>query len=134
MSHDDYRKEALRQLGDVNFYSPCNDSFTRSTSMKLQQFLKLLYKRKFINLRELRFLSPPDAPRDRQFYILPKVRKSNWPNPAIPPGRPIISDVSSVSRNCASFIEHFLAPIARSLPSYVTVSYTHLTLPTILLV
>ena len=37
----------------------------------------------------------------------------------MPIGRPIISDVGSVSRRCASLIEHFLSPLARKLDSYV---------------
>ena len=119
VSRDDYCNEAYRQLCDENFYTPREDSLVRSTALKLTQLLNHLYRNHFINLRELRTLSPPEEPRDRCFYLLPKVHKSVWPSPTMPPGRPIISDVDSVSRKCASFIEYFLSPIARNLDSFV---------------
>ena len=37
----------------------------------------------------------------------------------MPPGRPIVSDVKSVSRDCASFIDFFLSPIAQAAQSYL---------------
>ena len=36
-----------------------------------------------------------------------------------PLGRPIVSDVNSVSRACASFVEYFLVQIPQSSPSYL---------------
>lgn len=119
ISRDDYRNEAYRQLCNEKFYVPVDESLCKSTAVKLTQLLNHLHKNHFINLRELRALSPPASPRDRHFYLLPKVHKTEWPTPTMPPGRPIVSDVDSVSRKCASFIEFFLAPIARNLKSYV---------------
>lgn len=43
-------------------------------------------------------------------FVLPKIHKNVWPDPEIPSGHPIVSDVDSVSRPYASFLEHFLAP------------------------
>ena len=116
---DEYRGEAFRQLSNDTFYSLCDKSLAHTTAAKLTQLLNHLRTNRFINKREFRFLAPPDHPRERSFYLLPKVHKSDWPTPCMPRGRPIVSDVKSVSRNCASLVEHFLAPIARSLPSYV---------------
>jgi len=69
--------------------------------------------------REVRALQPPDAPVDRRLYLIPKLHKPRWPFNHMPPGRPIVSNTSSVFRGCASLIEHFLTPIARKTPSYV---------------
>ena len=114
-----YNNEALRQLCDENFYDPCDNDLTRGTAAKLTRLLRHLHATHFITKREFLALAPPTSPDDRKFYLLPKVHKSSWPNPCMPPGRPIVSDCSSVSRSCASFVEFFLAPIARQLPSYV---------------
>ena len=116
---DEYRDEAFRQLHDDKFYTVCVDSLSHGTAAKLCRLLQHLYSNKFINKRELDFLIPPVNPQQRRFYLLPKLHKSDWPSPMMPPGRPIVSDVGSVSRNCASLVEFFLAPIARQLPSYV---------------
>ena len=64
-------------------------------------------------------MDPPNEPQQRRFYLLPKMHKSIWPDQCMPPGRPIISDVNSVSRQCASMIDFFLAPLAKLNPSYV---------------
>ena len=62
---------------------------------------------------------PPDDFQPRRFYVLPKVHKDSWPDEEMPPGRPIVSDVGSVSRSCANLIEHFLAPIVQRSSSYL---------------
>jgi hypothetical protein len=116
---DEYRNEAFRQLCNEKFYSQSDVNLSRSTNVKLTRLLKNLHSRRFITKRELVFLVPPDVPRERYFYLLPKLHKTEWPTPCMPPGRPIVSDVKSVSRNCASLVEYFLAPIARQLQSYV---------------
>ena len=118
-SKADYCSEAFRQLCDSKFYQPCERSLTSITAAKLSRLLKHLLATRFISKREFLALTPPANPNDRSFYLLPKVHKPDWPNPRMPPARPIVSDVGSVSRNCASFVEFFLAPIARQLPSYV---------------
>lgn len=116
---DEYLNEGYRQLSNDGFYLPTTDSLSDRTGMKLRQFLNYLHKRRFITLRELRGLLPPTQPRERSFYLLPKIHKPTWPTSLMPPGRPIVSDCDSISRKCASFVEFFLAPVARSLPSYV---------------
>ena len=115
----EYDQEAFRQLHDANFYRPIETSLRTATENRLVNFLSLLQKRRFITRRENRALMPPETPRDREFYLTPKIHKSVWPSACMPPGRPIVSDVQSVSRPCASFIEHFLAPIAQVADSYV---------------
>ena len=69
--------------------------------------------------RELLFLLPPPSCRERCFRLIPKLHKSVWPNPARPPGRPIISDRSSATRNVGNLIEHFLKPLCEKLPSHL---------------
>lgn len=115
----DYEAEAFRQLANSDFYLPIEKSVAAFTKGRLSNFRDFLYKSRFLTLRESRALRLPDEPKDRRFYLLPKLHKADWPNPRMPPGRPIVSDTLSVSRSWASFIEHFLAPVAQRSRSYV---------------
>ncbi len=114
-----YEREAFRQLADSNFYALIDHDLTLSTRQRLNTLLSLLRDRHFLSSRETRALEPPKEPKHRRFYLLPKIHKNDWPEQDMPPGRPIISDVGSVSRKCASLVEFFLAPLARRAPSFV---------------
>ena len=118
-SVEEYDAESYRQLADTRFYQPIEEEMTQFTARRLRNFLDFLVKKRFLSRKESRALQPPSAPKDRLFYLIPKLHKETWSTTSMPPGRPIISDVDSVSRRCASLVEHFLAPVARSLPSYV---------------
>jgi hypothetical protein len=115
----EYESEALRQLSEANFYRPLDAPLTDLVATRLSNFLNFLQRKHFLTRREVRALQPPDAPVDRRFYLIPKLHKPTWPTAHMPPGRPIVSDTASVSRGCASLIEHFLTPIARKTPSFV---------------
>ena len=111
MKTSHYNAEALRQLQDVEFYEPLNRDVSLFTKQRLDIMLQTLYQRKFITRRELRFLSPESDNSERKFYLLPKLHKDEWPSLHVPPGRPIVSDVNSVSYNCSKILEFFLNPL-----------------------
>ena len=48
-----------------------------------------------------------------QFHILPKAHKPNIP------GRPVVSPVECHTSKISKFVDHFLQPNAKSLPSYI---------------
>lgn len=114
-----YEEEVFRQLNNRDIYAATSKDFSTTTATRLKQLLLHIKSKGLLTARELKALLPPDEPKRRTFYILPKLHKEVWPDPEMPPGRPIISDVGSVSRQCASFIDYFLSPIAQSLPSYI---------------
>ena len=118
-----YEQEAYRQLSDTSRYRETVNDVDRATKQRLTVLLQHLRNAAFISPREFRALLPPEKYKPRRFFLLPKVHKSEWPDEEMPPGRPIVSDVDSVSRPCASFLEHFLAPIAQSAPSYLRDSH-----------
>ena len=119
LPRDEYVAEAHRQLSDTNFYAAVSTDLSSFTKQRLANFLNILYKKAFISLREFKALEPPCNPRDREFYLLPKAHKSEWTFPSMPPGRPIVSDTGSISRRCASLLEHFLSPLAKQARSYI---------------
>ncbi len=114
-----YEAEAFRQLCDTNFYQSLDKSSDFYVSKRLKVLLSHLHKSGFLSTREERALQPPMSSRPRNFYLLPKLHKKSWHYSSMPPGRPIVSDTSSVSRGCADLLEFFLAPIARSCKSFV---------------
>ncbi len=116
-----YDAEAYRQLTNEAFYEPINHDPDGQVLQRMKVLLSLLREKKLITRREALplALQPPVAPSARQFYLLPKAHKDVWPFARMPPGRPIVSDVNSVTRTCASLIEHFLGPLARKNRSYV---------------
>ena len=120
---DKYVAEAERQLRDEKQYRATDANIDFITGQRLKVLLLHLRNTGFISVREFRALSPPPDFKPRRFYLLPKVHKDLWPDPEMPPGRPIVSDVGSVSRACASFIDFFLSPIAQAAPSYLRDSH-----------
>ena len=116
---DSYDREAYRQLSNSEFYSPQGKDLTTNTARILNNLLSYLRKRGFLSTREMHALQPKAKPQQRNFYLLPKMHKDAWPDPCMPPGRPIISDVNSVSRKCASLIDYFLSPLAKLNASFV---------------
>ncbi len=119
LPRDEYEAEAERQLSDTRFYAADSKDLASFTKQRLCNFLNILCKKGFISKREMKALEPPRSPRNREFYLLPKAHKEKWTFANMPPGRPIVSDTGSISRRCASFIEYFLAPLAKRARSYV---------------
>lgn len=64
-------------------------------------------------------------PRPRRFYLLPKVHnpRNKWPNPFMPPGRPIVSDCGSESHRVAESIDFYLNPLSTNHFSYIRDTY-----------
>lgn len=114
-----YNNEASRQLLDPDFYQRCDVDLTRVTNSKVAQILNYLKSRRFITKREFHYLFPPSDSKERSFRMLPKLHKQLWPSPGMPPGRPIVSDRSSSTRNVGNLIDFFLQPLCEKLPSHL---------------
>jgi hypothetical protein len=73
---------------------------------------------------EAEYFAPPLEPRERQFYLLPKIHKdpNTWKT-AVPPGRPIVSDCSSDTYKLAELVDYFLTPLSFKHPAYVQDTY-----------
>lgn len=118
LNAESYNHECSHQLGNEAFYRRLPSSLPDNEGV-LTNILNSLHMSGHINRKELRFLSPPLNPRDRRFYVLPKLHKCTWPSLEMPPGRPIISDINSWSGHSSKFIEFHLFPLAKSLPSFL---------------
>lgn len=121
LNRKDYLKECLRQLEDTKYYQLLSEPCYPSTSRIISNFINTMKERGEISAALAKNLLPPDNPRPRLFYTLPKIHKSTdkWPLKIIPPGRPIVSDINSESYNVAKYIDFHLKPLARRIPSFV---------------
>ena len=114
-----YKEEAALQLSNPTFYRRIPDDSSQRVKSRISQLLNHLRDQGFITKRELNFLLPPTSFKERPFYLLPKLHKTTWPNPGMPPGRPIISDKESITRNASNIVEFFLKPLCILLPSHL---------------
>ena len=121
MDKEKYINEGHRQLSDERYYKKLENPIFSETSLKVTEILQDLQEAHFISEKQFQYLKPPEEPRPRQLYMLPKIHKplEKWPVLNMPPGRPIISDCSSESYKVAEYIDHFLQPLATKHESYL---------------
>lgn len=122
MDREQYVLEAQRQLNDPTYYKKLENPIYMETIPMIQDILLNLKKKKVINAKQLQYLQGDLQPRERRFYILPKIHKnpSTWTVPyEIPKGRPIVSDCGSETYQTAEFLDFFLNPLSTRHPSYV---------------
>ena len=110
---EQYLKEAKRQLSDTKYYEQQTIDHTTNTAYEIYTFLTYLNTNYYIDDDLFEFLSPNNRPRTPIFHMLPKIHKRNNP------GRPIILGCDSPSGNLSVFLDHYLKPIVRHLPSYI---------------
>lgn len=71
-------------------------------------------KAHILDKKEKAFLIPM-APRIPTMYYLPKNTKML----TIPPGRPIVSGINSITARIGKYIDFYLQPIVKKVPSYL---------------
>ena len=122
MNKSDYLLENYRQLSNTNNYEKLNEFIQPKTASKILQILSKMKKESIISEKQFNYLKPPDNPRPRRFYTLPKIHKpiESWTVPSkVPPGRPIISNCNSETEKIAIFIDKFLKQKSTLHPSYI---------------
>ena len=87
---------------------------TESHNSKVIEQLEAMRVRGEIN-EKVRDHLMVQKPRTSQLYLLPKIHKNVSPVP----GRPIVSANDSPTERISAFVDHFLAPIARTSKSYI---------------
>uniref|UniRef100_A0AAR2ILA8 Uncharacterized protein n=1 Tax=Pygocentrus nattereri TaxID=42514 RepID=A0AAR2ILA8_PYGNA len=119
MDRDSYIKEAERQLNQEEYYKKLPEPIILETVPEVCTILTQLREGGYINKKQESYLMGPDNPRQRFFYLLPKIHKSqeSWSIPyEMPPGRPIVSDCGSETYATAEYIKYFLNPISTRHP------------------
>lgn len=125
MDRDLYVKEAERQLFNTKYYRKLDKLINENNVSKIHNILTDMYRDKFISKDQLNYLSGPTDYKTRTFYLLPKVHKKReaWPQPNMPEGRPIVSDINSETYRVSEFIDYFINPLAMKHFTYIKNSY-----------
>ena len=129
MDKCNYVSEGHRQLSNPLHYKQISAPLYLDNSKKISKILENLHSSGHLTSKEFKFLTPPENPRQRRFYMLPKIHKDKkvWPIPNVmPPGRPIVSDCNSESERIAMYIDAFIKIRANKHPSYIKNTYDFL--------
>ena len=110
---NEYLKEAYRQLNDRDYYIPIGNNPIGDLISEISSFISFLYQQSHIDYPTFKFLDPKINARTPLFYLLPKIHK-----PGVP-GRPIISGCDSPTANLSTYIDYYLKPIVKQIPSYI---------------
>ena len=114
----DYVKEGLKHLCDKTVDRKLTKNTTTETKEQIQKLLTNLENSKLLPWQMTSFCKPPPKHRTAQLYFLKKIHKN-------PMGiRPIVSSVNSITENISKFLDYWLQPIVRTLPSFLKDSNT----------
>ena len=126
LGRDQYVSEARRQLDNQTYYRKLDKPIFPETIPMVHNIIDGLHRDKFLTKKQKQFLKGEVQPRQRLFYILPKIHKDpeGWIPPfEVPPGRPIVSDCSSETSRTAEYIDYFLNPLSTKHNSYIKDTY-----------
>ena len=106
-----FQKEAFRQLSDTSFYAKVDKDLTSTNQQIVKSTInELIVKQELPATATYLIIT---TPRTSCIYFLPKIHKPKNP------GRPIVSACSCPTDLISSYLDKIMAPIVRSLPSYV---------------
>ncbi|CAJ0961852.1 unnamed protein product [Ranitomeya imitator] len=112
--HSLYLEEAHRQLGNDRFYKKLPSDPTAVFAVKFRHLLERARDLGIISHHEFEFMWV-EIPVTATFYMLPKIHNDSQR----PPGRPIVAGIGSLCEKACMYVDHFLQPLTRSLPSFV---------------
>lgn len=110
----DYMNEMYHILSDHDTYKGLPNNPTSKYKKELNSLISKGFESLILNKKEKSFLVPL-APLIPVIYYLPKVHK----DPLHPPGRPIISGIDSITSRVGKYIDFFLQPPVRNMPTYL---------------
>lgn len=121
MNRANYEAEGYRQLNNTAHYKKISEPVYPKVTGKLNSTLNKIINKNLLTKKQYEYLEVPEVPRDRRFYMLPKIHKelNKWSDNKTPPCRPIVSDCGSDTYHISEYIDHFLYPLAIKHPSYI---------------
>ena len=108
---DLYKEEALRQLSDTSFYAKV-ESLTSNNQKVVKDTIQNLIVKQELPATATNLIICT-IPRTLCIYFLPTIHKPNNP------GCPIVSACSCPTELISSYLDKIMAPIVKSLPSYI---------------
>ena len=101
----------MRQLSDTSFYAKVEKSLTTNNQNIVKDTIQNLIVKQELPATATNLIIT--TPRTSCIYFLPKIHKPNNP------GRPIVSACSCPTELISSYLDKIMAPIVKSLPSYI---------------
>lgn len=114
MDRTQYDQVIRNQLANTVFYKKLECNPTKTFQRRIDDLLNSLFQQDMITKQEKTFMTV-EFPITPVFYILPKIHKTFVD---IPPGRPIIAAIGSLTEKISAFVDYFLQPLVTALPSY----------------
>ena len=112
-NHTDYAAEGFVHLSDAAVYRELPYDTTLEVEHLVTGFVQKLFKQGLINEEMAKFCLPNKNLRTARIYFLKKTHKT-------PMGiRPIVSGINCPTENLSQFVDVWLQPLMRELPSYV---------------
>ena len=109
----DYVRNSLEHLQDPDTYKELEGDPTNSICCGINKILSDFYKEGLLSKEMVDFCSPPNTARLARMYFLKKIHKSPMTD------RPIVSSCESPTENISNFVDYWLQPIMKELPSYI---------------
>ena len=109
---ENYMREANRQLSNEANYLALDHNPTSENAALVENAIDSLRLDGSIDERTAEQLKPKN-PRTPRLYFLPKIHKPGNP------GRPIVSSIGCHTENISKYVDYYLQPINKGLPSYV---------------
>ena len=108
---DLYQKEASRPFSDTSFYDKVDKDLTLINQTIVKNTIYDLIAKQELpaTAKNLTITTP----RTSSIYFLPKIHRPNNP------GRPIVSVCSCPTEVISSYLDKIMAPIVKTLPSYI---------------
>ena len=107
----DLYQKALRQLSDTSFYAKVDKDLISANQQIVKSTINDLVVKQELPATATNLIITTF--RTSCIYFLPKIHKPNNP------GRPIVSACSCPAELISSYLDKIMAPIVRSLPSYI---------------
>ena len=116
-SREQYLSQGYEYLQDLNFYQKLDHNPTNQYMEEINSFLSTMQQNGEISTEVFDFLFNKEC-RTSILYYLPKFHKRKGDSKQVP-YRPIVSAINSPTMKISAFADHFLAPCATKVKSYV---------------
>ena len=107
-----YIAEAHRQLNNRDHYKCTGSNMTQQVCTRVNNYIRECKKSGHIPYNTADHLMTK-TPRTAKFYTLPKIHKAGTP------GRPIISANECPTEKISKYVDHYINPLAKQVPSYI---------------
>ena len=109
----EYIANAMVHLSDPTVYKPLDEDISPTLKESIISKLKLLRDNGLLKQTWFEFCKPPKQARTSRLYFLKKIHKN-------PMGiRPIVSSCNSITEPISQFVDRWLQPHVKKLPSYL---------------